>query len=113
MDKPRSLDLAAVRSVRAVRDEIHTKLALWRFNYSVGFTGRYRIALAIQLEVVNQCLHALLHVCTRWGCNLNDNNMINYVSLRPYSAKCEIHLPIVDLDNASRYLVNALIDNSK
>lgn len=47
--EPGCADLAAVRAVGAVRDEVHTHLALGRLNGRVGLTWRDRVALAEQL----------------------------------------------------------------
>ena len=42
-------NLAAVRAVGAVRDEVHTHLALGRLNGGVSLTGGDGVALAEQL----------------------------------------------------------------
>ncbi len=53
MREPWRLDLAAVRLVGAVRDEVDAELALGRLDGGVGGAGRHVVALAVQLEVVD------------------------------------------------------------
>ena len=71
------------------RNKVNTHLSLRRLNSAVSLTRRNRVSLAEELEVVDQALHALLHHGTGWRCELM----------------------VVDLDNTSRHLVQALADD--
>ena len=63
----RRADLAAVRPIGPVGDEVHGELALRRLDRAIGLAGRHVIALGIELEVVDQRFHGALHlVAGRW-----------------------------------------------
>lgn len=90
MCKARRADLALVRSVGAVADEMHRHLALWRLDSRVSLARRHCITLREKLEVVYQALHRLLHRRAWWRDNL----------------------VVVDLVRSRRHLVATLPDNS-
>lgn len=69
-----------------VRDKVDTHLAFRRLDCRVGLARWDGVALAKELEVVDERLHALLHRGTR----------------RWYK------LVVIDLDGASRHFVQAL-----
>ena len=91
VSETRCTDAAAVRPVRAIRDEVNTHLALRRLNGRVCLARRNRVALAEDLEVVDQALHAVLHAGAGWRHNL----------------------VVIDLDGAGGDLVQALVDNAE
>ena len=55
-------DLQAVRFVCAIGDQIDAKLALRRFDCSVGFARRHVEAFGVEFEVMDQRLHRVLHL---------------------------------------------------
>ena len=55
-------DLAAIGPVGAVRDEIDAELALRRLDRRVGLARRHVIAFGVELEVMDQRFHRLLHL---------------------------------------------------
>src|SRR5690606_8095556 len=68
MREPRGAQLAAVRLVGAVRNEIDAELTLGRFNGGIYFAGGDPVALGIKLEVMDQSFHRLLHRgALRWN----------------------------------------------
>ena len=79
--------LTAVRFVRAIADEIDAKFTLGAFGCNVNLTGRHVEALCIQLEVVDQRFHRLLH----------------------FRALGRRNLAIVRADRAARHLCQALL----
>ncbi len=88
--KPGDADLAAIGPVGAVGDEIDAELALRRLDRGVGLAGRHVIALGIELEVVDQRFHRLLHL----------------------GARRRRHLAVVDLDRPRRHLLERLPDDA-
>ncbi len=62
MREARRADLALVRFVGAVGDEIDAELALGRFDRGIHLAGRHVIALGVELEVVDQRFHRALHL---------------------------------------------------
>ena len=54
-------DFAAIRAVAAIGDEIDRKLALGRFDGSVGFARRNVIAFGVEFEVMDQRFHRRFH----------------------------------------------------
>ena len=89
--KARGTDLAAVWPFGAITDQENAHLTLGCLNDRVGLTRRNRIALGVQEEVVDECLHVLLHSDTgRWR-----------------------DLVVFDADWAGRHLVQALMDDAK
>src|SRR5262249_49788099 len=54
-------DLAAIRTVGSICNEIDAKFALRAFHHSVGGTWRHVIALSKELEVMDQRFHRALH----------------------------------------------------
>lgn len=87
----RSTDLAAVRTLAAVTDEVHTHLTLGGFNGRVGVTRRHRVTLGEEKEVVDQSFHVLLHGDTGRGRDL----------------------VVVDADGAGGHLVQTLVDDAE
>jgi hypothetical protein len=87
----RSTNLAAVRTLAAVADEVHTHLTLGGFDGRVGLTGGHGVTLGEEKEVVNQSLHVLLHGGTRGRGDL----------------------VVLDADRAGGHLVQALVDNAE
>ena len=57
---------SSTRSNIRLRNEVDTHLSLRGFNGGVGLAGWNGIALAEELEMVDERLHALLHRGTRW-----------------------------------------------
>src|SRR5215510_6306177 len=55
-------DLALVRPVGAVGDEIDAELALGRLDRGVNLAGRHVKTFGVELEVVDQRLHGALHL---------------------------------------------------
>ena len=82
MEEARSLDLASVRLGGPIRDEVDSKLSLGSFNSSIGCSSRnlykssqktdgrhylsHSEALCEELEMVNESLHGVLHLCPVW-----------------------------------------------
>src|SRR5262249_17892612 len=66
MGKARRADLALVRLVGAVRDQVDAELALGRFDRGVNFARRYMITLGVKLEVMDQRFHRALHLFAFW-----------------------------------------------
>ena len=62
MREARRADLALVRLVAAVGDEIDAELALGRLDRGINLAGRHVIALGVELEVVDQRFHRALHL---------------------------------------------------
>ena len=62
MREARRADLALVRFVGAIGDQINAELALGRFDRGINFAGRHVIALGVELEVMDQCFHRALHL---------------------------------------------------
>ncbi|KAI3486306.1 hypothetical protein L1887_50200 [Cichorium endivia] len=91
MGKAGSADLASVRTVGAVRDEVDAHLALGSLDGRVRLAGRHGVALGEELKVVDERLHALLHGGTR----------------RRHE------LVVVHLDLARGHLVEALLDDAQ
>ena len=89
--KARGADLAAVRPLAAVTDDIHAHLALWRLDGRVRLAGRHGVALAVEQKVVDQGLHVLLHG----------------------GAGRRRDLVVLDLDRAGGHLVQALVDDAQ
>ena len=89
--KARGLDLATVRLVAAVRDEVHAELPLGRLHAGVGLALRHVVALREELEVVDEALHRLLHV----------------------GARGRRYLAVVRLDRARRHVLEALRDDAQ
>ena len=61
VSKSGSTDLAPVGSLAAVTDQVHTHLTLGSLNSRVGLTRGHGVTLGKQKEVMDQCLHVLLH----------------------------------------------------
>jgi hypothetical protein len=89
--KARRPDFTPIRPLATVRNEEDAHLALGRFDSAVGFAGRHGVALAEEQEMVDQCLHVLLHGGARRGCDL----------------------VVFDLDRAGGHLIQALVDNAE
>src|ERR1700742_212168 len=64
MGKARRADLALVRLVAAVGDEIDAELALRRFDSGIDLASRHMHAFGVELEVMDQRFHRALHVTT-------------------------------------------------
>src|SRR5262249_10501884 len=58
-------DLAFVRLVGAVGDQVDAELALGRLDGRVYLAGRHVKALGVELEVVDERLHRALHLAAR------------------------------------------------
>mmetsp|Transcript_4758 Transcript_4758/g.11747 ORF Transcript_4758/g.11747 Transcript_4758/m.11747 type:complete len:443 (+) Transcript_4758:85-1413(+) len=86
----RRANSAPVRTVRAIRHQVHAKLALWRLHRRVRLAWRHVESLGVQLEVVDQALHRVLHL----------------------RARRRRHLAVVRLDHPLGHLVQALHDDS-
>src|SRR6185437_9943820 len=61
----RRADLALVRLVGAVGDEIDAELALRRLDRRVNLAGRHVIAFGVELEVMDERFHRALHLAAR------------------------------------------------
>src|SRR6202045_809754 len=68
MGEGRSADLALVRLVGAIGDEIDAELALRSFHGDVALAGGHAIALAVELEMLDHRLHRPFHF-RAWGRN--------------------------------------------
>src|SRR5262249_28405761 len=55
--KTGSADLAFVRLVRAIGDQIDAKLALGRLDRGINFASGHVVALGVELEVMDQRFH--------------------------------------------------------
>src|SRR5436190_20616627 len=86
--KTRRPDLAAVRSISTIGDQIDPKLALWCFDSLIYLARRHVITLGIQFEMVDQRLHRALHFAAAWW----------------------RHLAIVDFDRSLRHRGDRLLD---
>src|SRR3981081_3763412 len=62
MCERRRPDLAFVGTVSAVRDQVDTELALGGLDGGVDLTGRYAMAFAVELEMVDGRLHRALRL---------------------------------------------------
>src|SRR6202161_3106808 len=62
MRKTRRANLAFVRLVAAVGDQIDAKLALRRLDRDIDLASRHMEALGVELEMVDQSLHRALHL---------------------------------------------------
>src|SRR3982750_728811 len=68
MRKTWRTDLALVRHICAVGDEIDPELTFRRFDRNVDFSSRNMESFSVQLEVMYQSLHGTLHLApTRWS----------------------------------------------
>ena len=65
MGEARRADLAAIRLVGAVRDQIDAELALRRLDGGIDLAGRHVEALGVELEVMDERFHRALHVAAR------------------------------------------------
>eukprot|EP00053_Salpingoeca_punica_P008372 m.75267 g.75267 ORF g.75267 m.75267 type:complete len:437 (+) comp14572_c0_seq1:246-1556(+) len=90
VEEARGADLAAVRLARAIGHEVHAKLALGRLDGHVCGAGRDRVAVRVELEVVDEGLHGVLHL----------------------RAARRADLGVVDADLACRHVVEALVDDA-
>lgn len=61
MSEPGRTDLAPVRALGTIGNNVHTHLTLRRLNGSVRLSRRYSVTLGIEQKVVNQRLHVFLH----------------------------------------------------
>jgi hypothetical protein len=86
-----STNVASVRSLTAVRNDVNTHLTLRGLDSGVGLTRGDGIALGVEKEVVDKGLHVLLHGGS-WG---------------------RRNLVVLNTDGTSRHLVEALVDNSE
>src|SRR5262249_20622837 len=67
MRKARRADLALVRLVGAVGDEIDAKLTLGGFDRGIDLAGRHVNTFGVELEVMDQRFHRALHLAAaRW-----------------------------------------------
>src|SRR3546814_7212417 len=64
MRKRRRADLAAVRLVGAVADQIDAEFALRTFGRHINFARGDVETLGVELEVMDQRFHRLLHLAT-------------------------------------------------
>src|SRR4051812_35291026 len=62
MGEARRADLALVRLVAAVGDQIDTELALRRLDRGIDLACRHADALGVELEVMDQRFHRALHL---------------------------------------------------
>lgn len=91
VSESRSTDLAAIRSLGAIADQEHSHLTLGGLDGSIGLTGRHRVALCEEEEVVDQSLHVLLH-----GSTGRRRDLV-----------------ILNTNGAGRHLVQALVDDAE
>eukprot|EP01137_Pigoraptor_chileana_P034030 Opistho-2@25945 len=91
MRKARRTDLAAVGLGCAIRHEVHTKLALRSLDRRVRSSCGNGISLRVELEVVDECLHRVLHFGPSRGGDL----------------------VVVNTDLALGHIVQALVDNAQ
>lgn len=87
----RGTDLAPIRPLGAIRDNVDTHLTLWRLNSAVRLTRWDSVALAEEQEVVNERLHVLLHGSPWWWGDL----------------------VVLDADRAGGDLVETLVDDAQ
>src|SRR5688500_1184077 len=66
MSETRRTNLAAVWPIRAVADEVYTEFTLGRLDGYIELASKDIEAFSIQLEMMNQCFHRLLHLATLW-----------------------------------------------
>jgi hypothetical protein len=86
-----STNMASVRSLTAVRNDVDTHLTLRGLDSGVSLTRRDGVTLGVEQEVVNEGLHVLLHGSS-WG---------------------RRNLVVLDTDRTSRHLVETLVDNAE
>lgn len=91
MRKPGRPDLAPVRPLAAIADNIHAHLPLGRLNGRIRLPGRDGVALCEQQEMMDQRLHVLLHRRAGRGRDL----------------------VVLDAHGAWRHLVEALMDDAQ
>jgi hypothetical protein len=87
----RSSDLAAVRPLASVTDDVDTHLTLRGLDGRVRLTGWDSVALGEEKEVVDEGLHVLLHG----------------------GARRRADLVVLHLDRSGGHLVQALVDDSE
>jgi hypothetical protein len=91
VSESRSTDVASIRTLTTVTDNINTHLTLGSLNDRVSLARGNSVALCVQEEVVDESLHVLLHGGTgRRG-----------------------DLVVLDTDRAPRHLVQALVDDAQ
>lgn len=91
VSKTRSTDVASIRTLASITDNIYAHLALGSLNDGVSLPRRNSVTLGVQKEVVNESLHVLLHGGTgRRG-----------------------DLVVFNTDGAGGHLVQALVDNAQ
>ncbi len=61
MRKARRADLAPIRPLAPIAHNKHAHLPLGRFNRTVRLPGGNCVALCVEQEVVDECLHVFLH----------------------------------------------------
>ena len=66
MGEARCANLATIRLIGPIADEIDAKFALRRLNRRIDFAGRNVEPFGIELEVVDQRFHRALHLGPRW-----------------------------------------------
>src|SRR5262245_44001525 len=67
MGESRRADLALVRLVGAIGDQVNAELTLGRLDRGIYFASGHMIALGVKLEMVDQRFHRLLHrAAPRW-----------------------------------------------
>src|SRR5579864_3554049 len=70
MHEGRSADLAPIRFVSSVRNQIDAKFTLGRLDRGIGFALRNVIALGIKLEVMDERFHRAFHFGALWRYDL-------------------------------------------
>jgi hypothetical protein len=91
VSEARSANVAPVRTLATITDDVDTHLALGGLDGGVSITGRDGVALGVEKEVVDEGLHVLLHSCSgRRG-----------------------DLVVLHADGAGGHLVQALVDDAQ
>ena len=88
--KPGALILQRYGRLVPSDDEVDAELALRRLDRRVGLAGRHVVALGVELEMMDQRFHRMLHL----------------------GARRRRHLAVVDLDRPGRHLRERLADDA-
>src|SRR5690606_22155315 len=66
MGETRSADMTTIGFVGAIRHQINAEFALWRFDGCIDLTGGNFEPFGVELEVVDERFHGLLHLTALW-----------------------------------------------
>lgn len=91
VSETRGANVASIRALATITDNVDTHFALGGLNGGVRLARGHGVTLCVEKEVVNECLHVLLHGGARRGSDL----------------------VVLDADGAAGHLVEALVDDAQ